>query len=94
MIELINKTGKAGLGPLSDEFHIRACLVYKEKEHSDWVTNLLQGLGKETPAYEQALAFAKNCYEGYNNKSGVFKNVCYNTRIQLNNTKAYKPINK
>ena len=63
VIELINKTGKAGLGPLSDKFHIRACLVYKEKEHGDWVTNLLQGMGKETPAYEQALAFAADCYE-------------------------------
>ena len=32
---------------------------------------------------------SNNCY-----KSGVFKDVCYNTRIQLNNPKAYKPINK
>lgn len=64
-IELLNQKGQLGIGPLSDEYHVTASLVYNENSHGDWVTNLLQGMGKESPAYKRALAFANQCYLKY-----------------------------
>lgn len=61
-LNLIDQSGKFGIGPLSDIIHVRADLMYKEDDTGDWVTNLLQGTGSHVPGYLLAINYALQCF--------------------------------